>query len=53
MDPANNTEEVGLTSSEQLKQILKFQVFKFFGLSVHHTVVQFLDSHTKSNKGLD
>jgi len=35
MNPANNTAEV----------------FKFFGLSVHHTVVQFLDSHTKSNKG--
>jgi hypothetical protein len=35
MDPANNTKEV----------------FKFFGLSMHHKVVQFLDSHTKSNKG--
>ena len=36
MDPANNTEEVdtGQLTSEnlQLRVILKFQVFKFFGL---------------------
>ena len=35
MDPLNNTETV----------------FKFFGFSLHPTVTEFLDSHTKSNKG--
>ena len=50
MNPANNTAEVENHSHH--KNFLKFKVFQFFGLSVHHTVVQFLDSHTKSNKGL-
>ena len=35
MNPTNNTVDV----------------FKFFGFSVHQKVLDFLDSHTKSNKG--
>jgi len=35
MNPTNNTADV----------------FKFFGFSVHQKVLDFLDSHTKSNKG--
>jgi len=35
MNPTNNT----------------IDVFKFFGFSVHQKVLDFLDSHTKSNKG--
>ena len=50
MNPANNTAEVENHSHH--KNFLKVKVFQFFGLSVHHTVVQFLDSHTKSNIGL-
>ena len=54
MDPANNTVEVKISHCKKNlgNKIWKLQVFKFFGLSVHRTVVQFLDSHTKSNKGL-
>ena len=35
MDPYNNTKEV----------------FNFFGFSFHKHVVEFLDTHTKSNQG--
>jgi hypothetical protein len=35
MNPTNNTADV----------------FNFFGFSVHQKVLDFLDSHTKSNKG--
>ena len=35
MDPYNNTKEV----------------FNFFGFSFHKHVVEFLDTHTKTNQG--
>ena len=56
MHPSNNTLEVNNQETREnffVHDLWKFQVFKFFGLSMHHKVDYFLKMHTSQTKGLD